>query len=90
MAKKYAVALRTEEREKLLTLIGSGTAKAQILTHARILLKANEGWSDLEICRALDVSIPTIERIRKQFVFKGFEASLKPHRRIFTPVYQGH
>jgi hypothetical protein len=29
MAKKYIVALAVEEREKLLNLIGSGTAKAR-------------------------------------------------------------
>jgi transposase len=41
-------------------------------------LKANEGWQDDEISQALDVSIPTIERARKRFVFEGFTASLKP------------
>lgn len=86
MVKKYIVTLRADEREKLLALISSGTAKARTLTHARILLKADEGWSDLEICKALNVSVPTIERVRKQFVFEGFEASLKPYRpkRIYS------
>ena len=77
MAKKYVVTLVDDEREKLLKLIGSGTAKARILSRARILLKANEGWQDKEISQALDVSIPTVERVRKRFVFEGFEASLK-------------
>jgi hypothetical protein len=49
MAKKYIVALTVEEREKLLNMIGSGTAKARTLTHARILLKADEGWPDPQI-----------------------------------------
>ena len=44
MAKKYIVTLKAEEREQLLVLIGSGNAKARTLTHARILLKADEGW----------------------------------------------
>jgi len=77
MVKKYIVTLADDEREKLLKLIGSGTAKARILSRARILLKANEGWQDKEISQALDVSIPTVERVRKRFVFEGFEASLK-------------
>ena len=34
----------------------------------------------MEGSQALDVSIPTIERVRKRFVFEGFEASLKPRR----------
>lgn len=80
MAKKYIVTLKAEEREKLLNLISSGTAKARTLTHARILLKADENWSDAEIGKALHSSIPTIERVRKRFVFEGFEASLQARR----------
>ncbi|RPI69800.1 MAG: IS630 family transposase [Geobacteraceae bacterium] len=80
MAKKYVVTLQVEEREQLLALIGSGNAKARTLTHARILLKADEGWYDHDICEALNVSVPTVERVRKQFVFEGFEASLKRRR----------
>jgi len=80
MAKKYVVTLKVEERGQLLALLGSGTAKARTLTHARILLKADEGWQDQTICKALNVSVATIERVRKQFVFEGFEASLKRRR----------
>jgi hypothetical protein len=80
MAKKYVVTLEVEEREQLLALIGSGNAKARTLTHARILLKADEGWQDQMICAALNVSIASIERVRKQFIFEGFEASLKRRR----------
>src|SRR4051812_35181727 len=79
MVRKYVVTLETEQREKLLAL-SSGIAKAPTITHARILLKTDEGWQDQEICKALNVSIPTVERIRKQFVFEGFEASLKARR----------
>ena len=80
MAKKYVVTLSKEERDQLLALIGSGEAKARTLSHARILLKADEGWRDRDIGKALDISIPTIERVRKRFVFEGFEASLKQRR----------
>ncbi|MEO7840301.1 MAG: IS630 family transposase [Anaerolineales bacterium] len=80
MVKKYIVTLADDERENLLKLIGSGTARARTISRARILLKANEGWQDKEISRALEVSIPTVERVRKRFVFEGFEASLKQRR----------
>jgi transposase len=91
MAKKYVVTLTVDEREKLLTLIGSGTARARTITHARILLKASEGWQDEVICKALDVSLPTVERVRKRFVFEGFEASLKQRhsKRIYTRKLDG-
>jgi transposase len=91
MAKKYNVTLNADERQRLLALIGSGTSKARTLTHARILLKANEGWQDHEICEALDVSILTVERVRKRYVFEGFETFLKPRRpnRIYSRKLDG-
>lgn len=54
MSKKYIVRLEVDEREKLLALISSGTSKARTLTHARILLKANEGWQNEKICEVLE------------------------------------
>jgi hypothetical protein len=49
--KKYVVKLSAEERERLEALIHTGKSSAQMLTRARILLKADvseagEGWSD--------------------------------------------
>ncbi len=41
MTTKYAVQLSEEERARLRTLIGQGTAPARQLTRARILLKAD-------------------------------------------------
>jgi hypothetical protein len=73
MARKSIGTLKAEDRGQLLALIGSGTAKARTSTYARILLKADGGWEDRAIGEALDVSIPTIERVRKRFVFEGFE-----------------
>ena len=62
-------------------LIRKGKRSAQLLTKARILLKANisdagEGWSDSRIAAALDTSIATVERTRRQLVEEGFEAVL--------------
>ena len=60
--KKYVVRLSAEEREQLASLIRSGKRSAQLLTKARILLKADvseagEGWSDSQIAEALDTSV---------------------------------
>jgi hypothetical protein len=57
----------------------------------RILLKADiselgEGWSDSRIAAALDTSIATIERTRRQLVEEGFEAVL---RRKYNPIPPG-
>lgn len=79
--KKYVVRLSVEERERLQDLIRSGKRSAQLLTKARIFLKADvseagDGWSDSEIAAALDTSVANIERTRKQLVEEGFEAVL--------------
>ena len=79
MRKKYIVKLTLEEKEQLRGLLSSGKERVRKLTRARILLKANEGWTDRTICVALDVSRPTVERTRRRFVEEGIEASLS-HR----------
>ena len=79
--KKYIVRLSSEEREQLSDFIRSGKRSAQLLTKARILLKADvsetgEGWSDGKIAEALDTSVANIERTRRQFMEDGFESAL--------------
>lgn len=79
--KKYVVNLSAEEREQLDEFIRKGKRPAQILTKARILLKADvsdagDGWSDSRIAEALDTSIATVERTRRQLVEEGFDAVL--------------
>jgi len=80
MAKKYMVDLEAEEQEMLTSLIASGTQRVRKVNHARILLKAGEGWSDEQIEASLDVSIATIERVRQRFVEEGLDQALVPHR----------
>jgi len=81
MAKKrYIITLTAEEREMLQTMIRSGTERARRLTRARILLKADDGWQDQAIRKALDVGIATVERTRRRFVLEGLEAALKARR----------
>jgi hypothetical protein len=52
-------------------MLAAGTASARKLTHARILLKADQGvdgpgWVDEAIAEAVEVSQPTVSRVRKQ------------------------
>ena len=80
--KKYVVRLSCEERERLEALTRSGKSPAQLLTKARILLKADVseaggGWSDSAISAALDTSVNNIGRLRRRLVEEGLEGSLK-------------
>jgi hypothetical protein len=79
--KKYVVRLSAAERERLSAFINSGKRSAQLVTKARILLKADvsdagEGWSDSQIAAALDTSIANVERTRRQLVEESIEAVL--------------
>jgi transposase len=87
----YDVKLTAEEREFLAKLISSGEAKARKLTRARILLKADAGYKDEAIKQAIDVSLPTIHRVRKQFVEEGLEAAInrRPPDRIYERRLDG-
>jgi len=90
MHKHYVVTLTTAERDALKRLLAAGTASARKLTHARILLKADQGpqgpgWVDQAIADAVEVSQPTVSRVRKQYVKQGLEAAL--NRRPPTREY---
>lgn len=79
--KKYNVRLSEDERRRLNDLIHKGKSAAQLLTKARILLKADlseagDGWSDSRIAEAVDTSIATIERTRRQLVEEGLDGVL--------------
>lgn len=83
MTKRYLVTLTDTERTELEQLISAGKAAARALAHARILLKADQApggpaWTDEAIATAVEVSIPTIERVRQRFVEEGLEAALRP------------
>jgi transposase len=70
-----------EEREHLTGMVSKGKAAARKLTHARILLKADQGengpaWKDSNISEASDVSLSTVERVRRAFTEDGVEAAI--------------
>jgi Homeodomain-like domain len=79
--KRYVVRLSEEERDRLNRLIRSGRHRARQLVRARILLKADaspagEAWSDSQIAAALDTSVDTVARTRRDLVENGLDAAL--------------
>jgi transposase len=82
MSKRYVVTLTERERAALGQRLAAGTGPARALTHARVLLKSDAGpvgsaWTDAAISTALDVSVSTVERVRKRFVEQGLEAAIR-------------
>jgi transposase len=81
MTCKYIVSLSVEERTRLERLITTGKSAAAALMHARILLKADalhqdDKWDDDRISEALETSLSTVFRVRKEFVEEGLETAL--------------
>jgi transposase len=97
MKKKFPVILTQTERDKLKGLIAAGTAPARKLTHARILLKADQSpegpaWVDEEVAEAVEVSQPTVSRVRKQYFEEGMEVALnrRPPNREYHRKLDGY
>src|SRR6266508_248108 len=78
--KRHIVVLSEQERARLHTIIRRGVAPASALTHARILLKANQGeagpgWTDGAIAVAVEVNPATVARVRQRYVAAGLDAA---------------
>ena len=79
--KHYIVELTREERDELVELVSKGKAAARKITHARVLLQADEskeapGWTDTQISEAFRIHTNTIHSIRRRFVEDGLSAAL--------------
>lgn len=91
MEKRYRVTLTADERQELRKLVSTGKAGARKLMRARVLLLADQaeggpGKADPEIAEAVSCGRATVERVRKQFVEEGLEATLQP--KPSTRVYE--
>ena len=77
---KYRVTLTEGERAELEQMVSSGKAAARKLTHARILLLADDSRGnerpDDEVVAALGVSPRTVARVRHQLVTEGIDVAL--------------
>ena len=77
MVKRYHVHLSDDDRTRVEQVISRGKTTARVITRARILLKAAEGWTDEEIVDAVGGSVPTVARVRRRFADGGVDAVLK-------------
>ena len=97
MVKRYIVRLNDAEKKQLAEWLVRKTLAAKKRKRAQVLLKADaspEGpaWIDSRIAEAFDVSLVTVEKIRKSYVSDGLEAAIerkKQCRPSRQPVFDG-
>jgi Homeodomain-like domain len=86
---KYRVTLTAEERADLELLVSSGKAAARKLTHARILLLADDSLGnerrDEQIVTSLGTSLRTVSRVRQQLVTEGVDVAILRRQQPLRP-----
>lgn len=85
--RKYHVTLTDEEYDKLIGLIWKGTASAQKVWHAEILLKLDENhneklWTVKEIVDAYHTNCTTVCAVAQRFVEEGLESALNRKKQL--------
>jgi len=94
--KKYRVTLTDEERKELEQITKKGKRNARMIRTAYVLLNTDENnperlKKDKEIGDLLDLSVNSIENIRKKFVLDGYEIALngKPSSQLYEKKVDG-
>jgi transposase len=90
-SRKFAIRLTDQQRQELELITRNGQAPAKKITHARILLLADEDhpagrYHDHQIAACLGVHRNTIHRLRRRFVLQGQQPALERKRRLTPPV----
>ena len=83
--KSHCVKLKKHDRQYLQKIVESGEAKARKITRCRILLLADKGKTDQEICDALSVCLATIFNIRRRYCQGGLERAINEEARSGQP-----
>lgn len=94
--KKYKVTLTEEEVAQLKSITSKGKRSARVIKNALILLAVDEGpygkaKKDQEVAEMLEVTVRSLENIRKRFVLSGFETALygAPRQRSYDRKMDG-
>jgi putative transposase len=88
---QYTVRLTEDQATYLTQLSSAGKNKARVIRRAQTLLMAQCAISDLDIYRALNISVQTVKATRKAFAQHGLEAALYDAPRPGRPQkFDGH
>jgi transposase len=88
MRKTFVVRLTAEQVTELMEVIKNQAGSHEMIRRANILLAADvEGlnWTDQRIAEAYHCTRQTVESVRKRFVQRGFEATLRARKRAGRP-----
>jgi len=81
----FVAKLTDEDREYLNQFIGHGRASVRSVTRARILLMADEGYSNKDIVKVLKITRPTVNRTRKRYCEEGLDSAINDKPRSGAP-----
>jgi len=95
--KKWIVQLEADERTRLEQLARRGKAAAYRIRHANVLLAVDQspagpGLADEQVAGTLNISVRSIEHLRRRFVEEGFDAALERKKRSrpsIEPMFDG-
>ena len=91
---KFVVRLTEEERTELQAMVDEGRGAKTVRQRARGLLKADESqagpaWTDERVAEFAEVSVRTVERVRKRFVEEGSTRPCSASRRRIGCIASG-
>ena len=81
----FIVNLTKDDREYLNQFTKHGKAAARSQTRARILLMADEGYSNKDIAEILGTTIPRVYRTRKRYCQEGLDSAINEKPRSGAP-----
>ena len=74
--KEHTIQLSARERKQLRALTRRGSENARVIKRAQVLLKSHAGKTDQKIAEEVDVTVRTVERIRKRYRSGGVDRAL--------------
>ena len=94
--KIHKVTLTQEEIAELKAITSKGRKRARVIKNALMLLNVDEGpygkrRKDEDVADILNVTVRTLENVRKRFVLDGFDIALygKPRERTYDRKVDG-
>ena len=82
---KHIITLSSREEARLRAITRTGNRGALVIKRARILLKSAAGMKDADIAPMVDVTVRTVENVRRRFADSGIDRALHDAPRTGQP-----